>query len=56
MEMRLDAQRFRNIFGLRQPFATQWSLASLLGLLAYGVYRLTLPWIVSQFDLQDTVR
>ncbi|MBM2765047.1 CPBP family intramembrane glutamic endopeptidase [Burkholderia anthina] len=55
MEMRLDAQRFRNIFGLGQPFATRWSLALLLGLLAYRIYRLTLPWIVSQFSLQDTV-
>lgn len=56
MDMRLDAQRFRNIFGLGQPFATRWSVALLLGLLAYRIYRLTLPWIVSQFSLQDMVR
>lgn len=56
MDMRLDAQRFRNIFVLGQPFATRWSVALLLGLLVYRIYRLTLPWIVSQFSLQDMVR
>ena len=53
--MRLDAQQFRNIIGVGQPFATRWSVALLLGLLAYRIYRLTLPWIVSQFSLQYTV-
>lgn len=54
--MRLDAQRCRNILGLGEPFATRWSLALLFGPLAYCVYRLMLPWIVSQFSLQDTAR
>lgn len=56
MDMRLDAQRINNIFGLRQPFATRWSVALLFGWLAFRIYRLTLPWIVSQFSLQDMVR
>jgi|GEM_PF-2044781 len=51
MEMRLDAQRRTNVLGLGEPFATRWSLALLLGLLAYGIYRLTLPTIVGQFSL-----
>ncbi|WP_334070733.1 CPBP family intramembrane glutamic endopeptidase [Burkholderia ambifaria] len=55
MEMRLDRQRIRSIFGLGQPFATRWSLALLLGWLAFRIYRLTLPWIVGQFSRQDIV-
>lgn len=54
--MRLDAKRCRDILGLGQPFATRWSLALLFGPLAYCVYRLTLPWIVSQFNVQDIAR
>lgn len=50
MEMRLDVQRRTSVLGLGVPFATRWSLALLLGLMAYGAYRLILPTIVGQFS------
>lgn len=56
MDVRRKAPPWRTLLGLGYPFATRWRPALLLGALAYLIYRLTLPWIVSRFDLHDTMR
>jgi membrane protease YdiL (CAAX protease family) len=55
MEFQLNMKPRKNILGLGEPFATQWNLFLLLGLVVYGIYRLTLPMIASQFSLQTRV-